>query len=94
VKDAIAKCESASVPFVTLIKPAHPPEAMAQMERVEHIVMAARETAEAIAQVAREEDVELIVMGTRGLSARDGLLLGSVATQVVHLAEVPITLIK
>jgi nucleotide-binding universal stress UspA family protein len=33
-------------------------------------------------------------MGTRGLGGIQGLLLGSVATQVIHLAEVPITLIK
>jgi len=51
-------------------------------------------TAEAIAQVAREEDIDHIVMGTRGLGGIEGLLLGSVATQVIHLAKVPITLIK
>ena len=33
-------------------------------------------------------------MGTRGLGGIQGLLLGSVATQVIHLAKVPITLIK
>ena len=54
----------------------------------------AGQTAKAIAQVAREEDVKHIVMGTRGLGGVQGLLLGSVATQVIHLAEVPITLIK
>ena len=47
-----------------------------------------------IAQIAREESVGQIVMGTRGLGGFQGLLLGSVATQVIHLAEVPITLIK
>ena len=52
------------------------------------------QTAETIAQVAQEEDVGHIVMGTRGLGGVKGLLLGSVATQVIHLAEVPITLIK
>ena len=52
------------------------------------------QTAEAIARVAREEAVKHIVMGTRGLGGIKGLLLGSVATQVIHLAEVPITLIK
>ena len=50
--------------------------------------------AEAIALVAREEDIKHIVMGTRGLGSIQGLLLGSVATKVIHLAEVPITLIK
>ena len=52
------------------------------------------QTAETIVQVARGEDVKHIVMGTRGLGGIQGLLLGSVATQVIHLAEVPITLIK
>jgi nucleotide-binding universal stress UspA family protein len=52
------------------------------------------QTAETIAEVARKEGVGHIVMGTRGLGGIKGLLLGSVATQVIHLAEVPITLIK
>jgi nucleotide-binding universal stress UspA family protein len=50
--------------------------------------------AQAIARVAREEDVKHIVMGSRGLGSIQGLLLGSVAMKVIHLAEVPITLIK
>lgn len=48
------------------------------------------QVAECIAQAARDEDVQHIVMGTRGL----GRALGSVAMKVIHLAEVPITLIK
>jgi nucleotide-binding universal stress UspA family protein len=52
------------------------------------------EPAETIAQVAREEDIQHIVMGTRGLGRIQGLLLGSVAMKVIHLAQVPITLIK
>ena len=52
------------------------------------------QTAKTIAEFAREETVGQIVMGTRGLGGVQGLLLGSVATQVIHLAEVPITLIK
>ncbi len=52
------------------------------------------QVAKAIAEVAREEGVNQIVMGTRGLGGIQGLLLGSVATQVIHLAEVPVTLIK
>jgi nucleotide-binding universal stress UspA family protein len=51
-------------------------------------------TAETIAQVADEEGVKHIVMGTRGLGGVQGLLLGSVTTKVIHLAQVPITLIK
>jgi nucleotide-binding universal stress UspA family protein len=52
------------------------------------------QTAEAIAQAAHDEGVGHIVMGTRGLGSIQGLLLGSVAMKVIHLAEVPITLIK
>jgi nucleotide-binding universal stress UspA family protein len=52
------------------------------------------QTAEAIAQAARDEGIKHIVMGTRGLGSIQGLLLGSVAMKVVHLAEVPITLLK
>jgi nucleotide-binding universal stress UspA family protein len=47
-----------------------------------------------IADVAREEGIEQIVMGTRGLGGFQGLVLGSVATQVVHLAKEPVTLVK
>ena len=46
------------------------------------------------AQAAQDEGIEHIVMGTRGLGSIQGLLLGSVAMKVIHLAEVPITLIK
>ena len=51
-------------------------------------------TAETIAEVVGEKSVDHIVMGTRGLGRIQGLLLGSVATKVIYLAEVPITLIK
>ena len=67
------------------------------MQGREHFVQADREdwaSAKTIAEVAREEVVNQIVMGTRGLGGIQGLLLGSVATQVIHLAEVPVTLIK
>jgi aryl-alcohol dehydrogenase-like predicted oxidoreductase len=39
------------------------------------------------AQVAREQGIEHIVMGTRGLGSIQGLLLGSVAIKVIHLAR-------
>ncbi len=50
--------------------------------------------AETIARYASEHKVDAIIMGTRGLSAISNLLMGSIATKVLHLAEVPVTLVK
>ncbi len=47
-----------------------------------------------IAATARRLRCESIVMGTRGMGSLGNLLLGSVATKVVHLARVPVTLVK
>jgi nucleotide-binding universal stress UspA family protein len=47
-----------------------------------------------IDQITRDENVDHIIMGTRGLGSVRGLLVGSVATQVLHLVEVPVTLVK
>jgi nucleotide-binding universal stress UspA family protein len=51
-----------------------------------------------IEQVVVEQAAKLgcdhIVMGTRGHGALKGLIIGSVATKVIHLAKVPVTLVK
>jgi len=50
--------------------------------------------AETIAEFAKAHHCELIAMSTRGLNAGSGLLLGSVATKVVHLAQIPVLLVR
>lgn len=50
--------------------------------------------AEVIVQYAESKGCEQIVMGSRGLGAVGSLVLGSVATKVLHLAKVPVLLVK
>lgn len=50
--------------------------------------------AEVIAAYARDKACDQIVMGTRGLGRIAGMLMGSVATKVIHLTEVPVLLVK
>jgi len=47
-----------------------------------------------IARHAHETKCDAIIMGTRGLGAVANLMIGSVATKVIHLVEIPVTLIK
>ncbi len=50
--------------------------------------------AEAITQYAREHHVDQIVMGMQGESTLSTFLLGSVVQKVLHLAPVPVLLVK
>jgi nucleotide-binding universal stress UspA family protein len=47
-----------------------------------------------ILRTAREEDVGMIVMGSRGLSDLAGLVMGSVAHKVLHLADRPVLVVR
>lgn len=47
-----------------------------------------------IPDVARIEKIDLIVMGSRGVSDFAGLLLGSVAHQVLHKSDIPVFITK
>ncbi len=51
-------------------------------------------TASQVIDYAKANNCDRIVMGTRGNGAVLNMLIGSVANQVLHLAEVPVTLIK
>ena len=56
--------------------------------------IACGEVAEAIIQYAQQHQCDMIVMGTRGMGTVANLVLGSVATKVIHLANIPVTLVK
>jgi nucleotide-binding universal stress UspA family protein len=47
-----------------------------------------------IARAAKQLHCEMIIMGTRGMTPLASLVLGSVATKVIHLSDVPVTLVK
>lgn len=49
---------------------------------------------EAIVAESERLGCDQIVMGTRGLGVLKGVILGSVATRVVHRSAVPVTLVK
>jgi nucleotide-binding universal stress UspA family protein len=50
--------------------------------------------AQEIMDVASSEDAGLIVMGSRGMSDWQGLLIGSVAHKVLHLSSVPVLIVR
>lgn len=52
------------------------------------------QVAETIVAYAKKTRCDLIYIGTHGRTATGNLLLGSVATKVLHLATVPILLVK
>jgi len=56
--------------------------------------IAVGDIAPTLAWRAEELQCDEIIMGTRGMSAIRNLVLGSMATKVVHLAAMPVTLVK
>ncbi len=52
------------------------------------------ETAEIVAQIVKDKQFDEILMGTRGMSAAANMLMGSVASKILSLVEVPVLLVK
>jgi nucleotide-binding universal stress UspA family protein len=52
------------------------------------------EPAEIIEQYARDKQCDQIVMGSHGRGRLGSMVLGSVATKVLHLSDVPVLLVK
>lgn len=47
-----------------------------------------------IVKYAKTHGCKNIIMGTRGMGMLGNLVLGSTANQVIHLAKIPVTLVK
>lgn len=52
------------------------------------------EPAEVVTRYATEQGCDAIIIGTRGLSNLTSMLVGSVTNKIIHLADVPVTLVK
>lgn len=52
------------------------------------------DAAREIARAAARMNCESIVMGSRGMGAIKSLILGSTAIKVIHLATIPVTIVK
>jgi len=52
------------------------------------------EEAQAIMDVARDEDVDIVVVGPRGLGRLAGLLVGSVTDRLVQLSDRPVLVVR
>ncbi len=57
-----------------------------------HIIVG--EVSNVVAQAIREFKCEQIVMGTRGMGTVANMLMGSVATKVLHVVDVPVLFVK
>jgi nucleotide-binding universal stress UspA family protein len=52
------------------------------------------EVGEALLEIIKNENADLLILGSRGLSEFKGILLGSVSHKVIQHAECPILIIK
>ena len=71
-------------------------DARLNQENIEHTlhILIGAEISGVIADFANQHHCDLIIMGTRGLGTIKGMVLGSVATKVVHQANCPVLLVK
>lgn len=59
-----------------------------------HVHIGVGNVAETILRFAKENRCDQICMGTSGMGAISGLFLGSVATRLIHLTEIPVLLVR
>ena len=63
----------------------------AKIRYTPHILVG--DVAKTIVEHAEKSGCDMIYMGTRGMTAMTNMLVGSIATKVLHLAHVPVVLV-
>jgi nucleotide-binding universal stress UspA family protein len=87
--DRLMKARAADI-----LKRVAAPLRKAKVDFETHIAGGDTEVASRIVDAARRLRCNSIVMGTRGMGSLGNLVLGSVATKVIHATRIPVTLIK
>lgn len=64
----------------------------AKIRHASHILVG--DIAKCIVEHAEKSGCAMIFMGTRGMTAMSNILVGSIATKVLHLAHVPVVLVR
>lgn len=64
------------------------------LEIVTEVIIAEESIVSEIIEFAERENIDLIIMGTRGRTGFKKLLLGSVASGVVNFAHCPVLVIR
>ena len=59
-----------------------------------HYHVGVGDEADIVCKYAKDKRCDQVVMGTRGMGSVSNLLLGSVATKVIHLSTVPVLLVR
>ena len=63
----------------------------AGIKYVPHILVG--QIAQTIVEHAHKSGCHMIYMGTRGMTALSNMVMGSIATKVLHLADIPVVLV-
>jgi nucleotide-binding universal stress UspA family protein len=76
----------------SMLKDARRSLSRAKLELVERAEIG--DISETIIKVARQDKVDLIVLGSHGRGAVKGILLGSVSSKVIAQSEIPVTIVR
>ena len=59
-----------------------------------HLKVAIGDPSTEVVEIAKKEQADLIILGTRGLGAIKGVLMGSVSQKIIQAASCPVMIVK